>query len=112
MLGALTAPHPWHSRAGWWSRPQHHKQTSLNHFISASKQSWRDRDPTRPRDLEVDDQLDFGRLVDRQISRLFALEYPATVNADLPEHIAGVGPVGGETASQSEVAIYEDRGYL
>ena len=35
--------------------------------------------------LEVDDQLDFCRLLDRQVGRLLALEDAAGVNADLTQ---------------------------
>jgi hypothetical protein len=37
----------------------------FDHFIGAGEQHRRDFDAERSRRLEVDDQLDFGRLLDR-----------------------------------------------
>ncbi len=49
-------------------------------------------DAERPSRLQVDDELEFGRLQDRQVCGLGALEDAADIGADLPEHIRKVWP--------------------
>ena len=46
----------------------------LDHFICAAEQRGRHRDAKRFRGPEVDDQIYLRCLLDRHISRLFALE--------------------------------------
>lgn len=46
----------------------------FDHLISAGKQRRRDGQPQRLRGLEVDDQLELDRLLDRKVFRLSALE--------------------------------------
>ena len=53
---------------------------------------WRDREAERLGGLEIDDQLEFGRLLDRQIGGLGALEDLPGVNADLAIGAGEVGP--------------------
>ena len=47
----------------------------FNHLVGARKQRWWNADPECFGCLEVDDQLEFGRLLHRQIGRLGALQY-------------------------------------
>ena len=42
--------------------------------------------------LEVDDELEFGRLHHRQVGRLGALEDAAGIDADLTKHIGKLVP--------------------
>jgi hypothetical protein len=44
----------------------------FDHFIGADKQTGWYGKAERPRGLEIDDQLDFRRLLDRQLGWLFA----------------------------------------
>jgi hypothetical protein len=46
----------------------------FDHLVRATEQRDREIEPERFCGLEVDDQLDFGRLLDRQIGWFFALE--------------------------------------
>jgi hypothetical protein len=48
------------------------QQTSslFDHVVGAQQKRFRDRQPECFRDLEVDDQLEFRRLLDRQVGRL------------------------------------------
>src|SRR5262249_24444384 len=48
--------------------------------------------------LEIDHQLEFDRLKDRQVGRLLALEHPAGVDPGLPIGIEQVGSVAHQTA--------------
>ena len=53
---------------------------------------------------EVDDQLEFRRLQDRQIGRLGALENPASVDAALPIRIRNARAVADQTATDGKFA--------
>jgi hypothetical protein len=79
----------------------------LDHLVGARKQRRRHGEPERFGGLEVDHQLELGRLENRQIGRLLALENPADIDAGLaiafgflPQHfkhevehtIAGLSP--------------------
>src|SRR5207248_11004618 len=46
----------------------------LNHFVSAQQHGLRNREAERLGSLHVDDELELGRLFDRQIGRLRAFE--------------------------------------
>src|SRR5438132_1952197 len=56
---------------------------SFDDLVSAGEDRRRDREAKRFGGVEVDDQLEGGGLLDRQIGRLGALEDPSGVNADL-----------------------------
>jgi hypothetical protein len=57
--------------------------TLFDHLVGAGEQRDRDGDAKRLGFLEVDDQLDLGELLDRQIGRLLALKNAAGVDAGL-----------------------------
>jgi len=65
----------------------------LDHLVGASEQWQGNREAERLGDLEVDDQLDFYHLLDRQIGRLGTLEYAADEHAGLMIRIGNVGAV-------------------
>ena len=54
---------------------------SFDDFVGAGEDRWRDREAERLGCVEVDDQLECRRLLDRQIGGLGALEDPSGVNA-------------------------------
>jgi hypothetical protein len=58
---------------------------SIDQLVGGGLQSQRDSQAERLGGLEVDDQLDFGGLLHRQIGRLLALEDAAGVNAELTQ---------------------------
>src|SRR5258706_2977613 len=80
----------------------------LDHLVGASKQWQGNRDAERLGGLEVDDQLDFYHLLDRQIGRPGTLEYTADEHADLMIRIGKVGAVAHKTASFDKLAPIGD----
>jgi hypothetical protein len=64
------------------------KQRSLfDHLVSDGKQARRNGETERLRGREIDDELKLGRLHDRKVGRLFALEDTAGVNAGLMKRV-------------------------
>ena len=55
--------------------------SSFKHIVGAARHGQRDGDPERLGGLEVDVQLDFRCLLDRQVAGLLALENPAGIDA-------------------------------
>ena len=58
------------------------RRFTFDHLVGAAEQRERDGEAERLGGLEVDDQLDFRGLLDRQVGRLLALENPAGVDAE------------------------------
>jgi hypothetical protein len=67
---------------------------SLDHLVGATEQRQRHGEAERFRGLEIDDQLDFRGLLDRQIGRLLALEKLTSVDTDQTIRIRKTGSVG------------------
>ena len=57
--------------------------TLLDHLVGRGQQRFRDGKPERLRRFEVDDQLEFGRLLDWQVCGLGAVEDFAGIDANL-----------------------------
>jgi hypothetical protein len=57
------------------------KPISLNDLVGAGEERGRNRDAERLRRLPVDDELELGRELDRQITGLFALDDPGDIAA-------------------------------
>ena len=71
---------------------------SWDDLIRSQEHRWRDRDPERPSGLEVDDQIEFRRTLDRQVARLGAFEDTIHLARHAAEHLDDVGAVGHESA--------------
>ena len=59
--------------------------------------------------LQVDDQLELGRLLHRQISGLLALEDPSGINADLAIDGREAGSIADQAAGRRELPPRIDR---
>src|SRR5258708_32828605 len=72
---------------------------SINDLIRLSQQRLRDREAEGFGGLEVDDQLELRRLLDREIPRLRALEDLVDEESRAPEEIRVVRAVTDESTS-------------
>src|SRR5664279_4785371 len=75
------------------------------------RDSLRHRKAERICSLEVNDQLDLCGLLDRQVGRLLALEYPPGVDANQTVWLLSVASVAHQAAGRGELAIFENRGH-
>src|SRR6516225_9525097 len=89
-------------RAGAWG--------SLDDLVGAANERERDREPERLCGLEVDDQLDFHRLLNRQVTQFGTFENSPCVDAHLPIGISKVRSIAHQAARSSELAIRINRG--
>ena len=84
---------------------------SFDHFVSSHEQSLRHRDAKGLGGLEVDDQLEFGWLHDRQVGRLFAFEYFGDIDACLAVAVRKARSIADETTGNNVVPLRIDRRY-
>ena len=82
---------------------------SLNHVVGAAKERGREGDAEGFGCLEVDKQLDFRDLLDRQISRLGALDYASGIDASLTVRLRKTASVAHQAAGDREVPRLVDR---
>ena len=83
----------------------------LDHLIGAPQQRKRKGEAERSGGLEIDEQLDLGRLLDRQIRRLGARKNPAGLDPALMAPIAGAAPGAHQAARRREFTKLVDRGH-
>src|SRR5215471_7769868 len=70
----------------------------LDHLVSAGQERQRHSETKAPRCLKIDCKLDFGRLLHRQIRRLFAPQNTIDVGRRASEQVRGVNSIGDKTA--------------
>ena len=84
----------------------------LDHLIGAGEhRGWYGK-IKRPGRLEIDREIELGRLLDRQIGRLLALEDFAHIFAHSPVNGRKVGAIADETTRRGKSAGKIDRGNL
>ena|SRR5271163_1967820 len=76
---------------------------SFDHFIGAREEIRRDREPQRLGRLEVDHQLEFGRLLDRKIGRLRPLKDHIHVPRGAPVEIGTDYVIGYQATSIADL---------
>src|SRR5262245_55842187 len=70
----------------------------FNHLIGASKERGWYREAERLGSDQVDDQVEFDRLLDRQVRGLCAAQNLVDIVAGAPEQVRDVCPVGDQTS--------------
>src|SRR5215469_9227273 len=83
----------------WGAFPDrpHRGTTSFDHLVGYCEQAGRNGEVERPRRLQVDDELEFGRLLDGQA--LLALENATDIDADSAPYVREVLAVGHEATN-------------
>ena len=76
----------------------HRSKQLFDHLIGGSDQGRRNGEAEHRRGPGVDDQLELGRLHDRQIRRLRALEDAAGIDSNMTKRIRRVGSVTHQPA--------------
>src|SRR5204862_5127017 len=75
----------------------------LYHLVGAGQHGGREGEAERPGGLLVDDELELGRLLDRQLCRLGALQDACDVGRRAAVHVGEVRAVGHQAAVAHDV---------
>src|SRR5450759_1948112 len=81
----------------------------FDYLVDDGEQPGRKSEPERLGGFEVEDQLELGRLYNRQIRRLLTLEDAAGIDAGLVVRIVRTGSVTHQTATHGGFALLIDR---
>jgi hypothetical protein len=82
---------------------------SFDDLVGACKNRLRDCQAERVGGVQIDDQLEFGRLLDRQIGGFGAVEDLSGVDADLAIDSGEAGSIADQAAGRGELALFIDR---
>jgi len=82
---------------------------SFDDLSGAGEDRWRHSEPKRLSGIEIDDQLECGRLLHRQISRLGARKYLADQGRGLAIDTGKAGPIAEQSAGHDLLAQHMDR---
>src|SRR6516165_8052644 len=83
----------------------------LDHLVGQCEKLRRNFEADRPGGVEVEDQLEFGRLHDRQDGWLLALENAAHISAGLLIQLRKVRPIAHQPSGLGKVTCGIDRWY-
>src|SRR6516165_3346829 len=85
-------------------------EVSLDHLVGATEERDRNGEAQRAGRREVDDQLDFGGLLDGQVGGLLALENSARVVADQTVSVRIAASIAHQASGCSKCMKLENRG--
>ena len=86
-----------------------HSPALFDHLVGAREDRLRHGEAERLRGLEVDDQLEFGRLLDWQVGRVGTFEDVPDVSADLAIDSGKASSIGDQSTGSGEFAESVDR---
>jgi hypothetical protein len=81
------------------------RMSLFDDLVGAAEQRIRDGEAQRFRGLEIDHELDFRRLLKRQISRFLTLEYSPGVDASLSKSLTLIRTIAHQPARRRECAV-------
>ena len=84
----------------------------IDHLSGARQQSWGDRQVQSLRRLEIDNQFVVSRRLNRQVSRLLALEDTVDITSCASELFDSTRPIGDQAAESDIKAASVDRRQL
>jgi len=91
------------------SRLPRQTASSLDHLVGDREQNLRHIKTERPSSLEIDYQLEFGRLLDRQVTWLLAAQNAIDIYRCLSVYICLVRAIGTQGTTISEAPKSKDR---
>ena len=85
------------------------KTLLFDHLIGAGEQCWGNVKADCLGGFQVNDEIELGSLLDREVARFFALEDAAGIDAGLAIRIEEARPVAHQPAGRREIANGVDR---
>src|SRR5262250_1107709 len=101
--------HPVNPTAARRSWPRWSGTRLLDHVVCLEEKRLRNGEAEGFRSLEVDDQLELRRLLDRQVAGLRALENLVHVDGGAPPLVAHTGSIGHQAARLNVLSDSADR---
>src|SRR5262249_42373535 len=89
----------------WYCLKQSTTSFSLDHLVGAGEQRRRDRKPKRLCSVKVDNQIELGRLYNRQVCRLGTLENSSGIVAREPPRVWDAGTIADQSTGSGQLAV-------
>ena len=87
------------------------RQTLFDQLVGAKKDLWADRDAERFRSFHIDHQFKLGRLLDRELGRLGALQYLVYENSGTSVHFVFGAEIGRKSTIARKLSPGANGGY-